>query len=110
LGSGFLADIDDDQPNYNAEIVTVNEFHPKHKSLLIKANGIITFDKDNLKELKLFAQDHGIPLVLLHKNSRRFLTLGQFITIDGSTGMVYKGSLLDQQNSAFTEREVTIQP
>jgi len=110
MGKGILISGSDHSQSFSGDIVILEEFNPELATALKHAEGIINADFTNQREVKFFCQQEGIPLINVSVENIKYLKIGQFVTIDGSTGYIYKGSFGNQNQDLTYERELTIQP
>jgi len=110
MGSGLVSFSSSYDQNFAGEIVVLEEYDRQLLDLLIHVNGIINCDSDNRTDIKFFAKQYGIPLIHIDSDTQKQLKSGEYITIDGSTGMVYKGSFYDSKRRNTYEREVILEP
>jgi len=110
MGHGTLVNCQKLSQSFSGEIVILSEYDPQLLDYLKYAEGIINFDSQNQREIKFFCQQEGIPLINAHQSSLSYLKAGIYVTIDGSTGYVYKGSFANHNQDFSYEREITIEP
>ncbi len=110
IGTGIISYSSVHNQSFNGEVVVVEEYVKEGMEQLMHANAIINLDSDNKREIKLFCEQHGIPLIHSFKESKKHLQAGQYVTVDGSTGFIYRGTKKYENSIDPYEREITIEP
>jgi pyruvate, water dikinase len=83
--------------------MTTPDFVPAMK----KVNGIITDKGGQTSHAAIVSRELGVPCVVGTKTATKFLKEGDIVTINGTTGKIWKGDLTDKNAPVIKKQEST---
>lgn len=78
------------------DILVAPQTNPDYVPAMRKAEAIITDRGGRTSHAAIVSRELGVPAVVGTENATQKLKTGQIVTVNGSTGEVFKGSLLSQ--------------
>lgn len=89
------------------DVLVAEQTNPDYVPAMRKASAIVTERGGRTSHAAIVSRELGIPAVVGAKDARRILRDGEVITVNGSTGEIYKGTLsnLKTENSISSKKE-----